>query len=110
MRTFPSIVLCVTIVQAKKIVEATRIVTSLVYFSMMGITLFLVFYPGDIPLRVLLVVIAIVFQFMALVWYTLSFIPFAREILSGCFAGICADSCMVMIRLFNVDFYLMICP
>ena len=82
--------------------EPTRIVTSIVYFSMMGITLFLVFYPGEIPLRVLFVVLAIVFQFMALVWYTLSFIPFAREMLSGCMSSICFDSCKV-IRFSFVD-------
>lgn len=60
----------------------TRFIATVVYLSMMVITLFLVFYEGEIPLRLMLIVFAIALQFTALVWYTLSFIPFAREIVS----------------------------
>lgn len=63
-------------------VASTRIIATCVYIGMMTITLFLVFYPGDIPLRLMFIVFAIAIQFAALIWYTLSFIPFAREIIS----------------------------
>ena len=63
----------------------TRIVATAVYLVMMCLTLFLVFYRGNIPIRLLLIVLSIILQFVALIWYTLSFIPFAREI----FAQLC---------------------
>jgi hypothetical protein len=70
-------------------VAPTRFIATSMYFFMMGVTLFLVFYPGEIPVRLLFVLISIVLQFLALVWYTISFIPYAREIISS----ICQDSC-----------------
>ena len=68
--------------KAKKMMASTRIIATSVYVAMMTITLLLVFYPDEIPLRLLFIVIAIVLQFAALVWYTLTFIPFAREIVT----------------------------
>lgn len=68
--------------QAKKMAAPTRIIATSVYASMMALTLFLVFYQGELPIRLLFVVMAIALQFIALVWYTLSFIPFARELIS----------------------------
>jgi len=52
--------------QAKKMFAMTRIVTTSVYFFCMAICLFLAFYPGTIPVRVLWLVIAVLCQFMAL--------------------------------------------
>ena len=77
--------------QAKKMFEPTRLIATSIYFFMMSITLFLVFYPGNIPLRLLYVIIAIFLQFVALVWYTLSFIPFAREIVTQCCKNTCCQ-------------------
>ena len=97
--------------QLKKMVSTDRILTTAVYFLMMGITLFLAFYPNDIPGRVILLIIVIIFQFLALcklsiiyifrlpysdslililvVWYTISFIPFARDAICNS----CCSSC-----------------
>ena len=33
---------------------------------------------------VILVVVMIIIQFLALVWYTLSYIPYARDLVWGC--------------------------
>ena len=75
--------------QAKKMFATTRIVTTSLYFFFMGLTLFLAFYSGSIPGRIFLLVLAILCQFMALIWYTLSFIPFARDLVKNC----CLDTC-----------------
>lgn len=97
--------------QAKKMLSSERLAATSVYFSMMGLTLFLAFFPGNIPLRVLWLVIAIILQFLALgelilsifavfiwsiflcsfppVWYTISYIPFAREMMKTCLCDTC---------------------
>eukprot|EP01031_Cornospumella_fuschlensis_P037256 gene37256-45227_t len=60
----------------------------------MGTTLFLAFYPSYIPGRLVLLVLSIVLQFLALTWYTLSFIPFARDLVASCLSRSCGcDSC-----------------
>ena len=66
-----------------------RLLATGVYLFFMAFTLFLAFYPGEIFLRVLWLVLSIFCQFLALVWYTLSYIPFAREVMQG----ICRESC-----------------
>lgn len=80
--------------QAKKMFATTRIVSTCLYLFFMGLTLFLAFFPGNIPGRIFLLVFAILFQFMALVWYTLSFIPFARDLVKNC----CLDTCCARFR------------
>jgi len=75
--------------QAKKMFATTRIVTTSLYFFFMALTLFLAFYTGSIPGRIFFLVVAIFFQFLALVWYTLSFIPFGRDFVKNC----CLDTC-----------------
>jgi hypothetical protein len=52
--------------QLKKMFEFTRIVATSVFLLMITITLFLAFYDGHIPLRVLWIVLAIIIQFFAL--------------------------------------------
>jgi hypothetical protein len=61
----------------------------------MGLTLFLAFYPGDIPVRIMWLVFSIFCQFLALVWYTMSYIPFARQIaINICQQTCCKDICV----------------
>mmetsp|Transcript_16068 Transcript_16068/g.24218 ORF Transcript_16068/g.24218 Transcript_16068/m.24218 type:complete len:190 (-) Transcript_16068:193-762(-) len=81
--------------QIKKMFAFTRIVTTVVYLTMLGLTLFLALYPGDIPLRVLFLVFSIFLQFLALIWYTISFIPFARDMVKNCCITACCqcDAC-----------------
>lgn len=71
-----------------------RLVATGIYLFFMGLTLFLAFYKGDIPVRLLWLVLSIFCQFLALIWYTLSYIPFAREIAYNmchqtCCKGLC---------------------
>eukprot|EP01041_Mallomonas_annulata_P001652 gene1652-3198_t len=75
--------------QAKKMMASNRIFATGIYFSMMGITLFLAFYPDPIPLRVILLMLAVILQFLALMWYTISYIPFAREAVIASFGSCC---------------------
>lgn len=70
--------------QAKKMFAPTRAIATLIYLGFMGLTLFLAFYGGHISYRTLLLVLCIISQFLALCWYTLSFIPFARDIVLTC--------------------------
>jgi len=65
----------------------------MVYLFFMGTTLFLAFYSGEIPGRLILLVFSIFFQFMALIWYTLSYIPYARQALSWCCRQYLCGSC-----------------
>jgi len=59
----------------------------------MATTLLLAFYPEYIPLRVMWLLISIFFQFLALVWYNLSYIPFAREIMKNMCQTMCCKDC-----------------
>lgn len=97
-----------TCTQKPLILEATgnlhflryRLVATGLYLFFMGLTLFLAFYQGDIPLRIMWLVFSIFCQFLALVWYTLSYIPFAREImLSICQQTCCKNICPTQVRL-----------
>lgn len=58
----------------------------------MVLTLFLAFYPNTIPFRLVWLVFSIFFQFLALVWYTLSYIPFARQIAFQCLKKSCCGN------------------
>jgi hypothetical protein len=72
-----------------------RLVATGIYLFFMGLTLFLAFYPGDIPVRIMWLVFSIFCQFLALVWYTMSYIPFARQIaINICQQTCCKDVCV----------------
>ncbi len=75
--------------QAKRMFASTRFAATCIYFGFMATTLSLAFYPHDIPLRALLIVLSILCQFFALFWYTLSYIPYARDLTLSCLKGIC---------------------
>ncbi len=55
----------------------------------MALTLFLAYFPGAIPGRIPLIILSILCQFIALVWYTLSYIPYGRSIALSCFKSMC---------------------
>ena len=67
--------------QIKSMCKPVRLVSTIIYFVMMALTLFAAFY-----IQSGIVVLLFVFlQFCALVWYTLSFIPYAQNCLCSCF-------------------------
>ena len=77
--------------QAKSMFATTRMITTIVYFMLMGVTMFLAFYPSPIPGRAYILILVILLQFCALCWYTLSFIPFARDIAKNCIMSFCCN-------------------
>lgn len=79
--------------QVKQMFAMTRLIASLVYLLLLALTLFLAFYSGDIPGRVALLVLAVFFQFLALIWYTLSYVPFARQAVGWCLGSYCGSCC-----------------
>jgi hypothetical protein len=66
-----------------------------IYLFFMGLTLFLAFFPKDIPARLLWLVLSIFCQFLALMWYSLSYIPFARDIMKAFCKNCCKNCCPV---------------
>lgn len=77
--------------QAKKMFAPTRIIATLIYLAAIAATLFCAYYPGDLPGRAGLIILLIIVQFFALLWYMLSFIPYAREFLTETCRRMCCD-------------------
>jgi lysylphosphatidylglycerol synthetase-like protein (DUF2156 family) len=67
--------------QLKKMFEPTRIIASIVYILMIVLT----FIAGLVMQNVLLAVICTVGQYISMAWYSLSYIPYARDMLLRCF-------------------------
>ena len=78
--------------QVKQMLAPTRFIATCVYFGLMFVTLFLAYFPEHIPGRLLLIVCAVFMQFLSLCWYTLSYIPFARDLVSNCLKNSCLGS------------------
>ncbi len=65
-----------------------RRVATLVYLLTLCLTLGIAFgYEGGG--KTVLVLLSVVVQFLALVWYTLSYIPFARDMVLSCMKSTC---------------------
>ncbi|KAJ8603316.1 hypothetical protein CTAYLR_009037 [Chrysophaeum taylorii] len=79
--------------QCKKMCDKTRYIATLIYFLAIIATLFFAFYEGlPAGARIGLVIAAVFFQWCALLWYTLSYIPYAREYICGCCQECCKDA------------------
>ena len=70
--------------QTKQMFAPTRFFATVMYFGFMFSTLFMAYCPFYIPFRGLLIFISVVLQFFALFWYTISYIPFARDLVLNC--------------------------
>jgi len=68
--------------QAKSMFASTRYITTLVYFSLVGLTLFVAFSPHPIAIAIVILLIA---QYLALAWYGLSYVPWGRDLVKSCF-------------------------
>lgn len=73
--------------QYKAVTHKKRACASGMYFGSMLATLIVAFTVHD-PLRKLLLVLLLIVQYVSYIWYTLSFIPFARTAVKSCFRGI----------------------
>ena len=89
--------------QAKQMFAETRFITTCVYFTFMGFTLYLAFWGESVPGRGFLLVICILMQFLALCWYTLSYIPWAREMVGSCLKHRCLRATGLDALLLNED-------
>ncbi len=65
--------------QAKKMWHATRRVATIVYLGSLVLTLVVAFCPLPATLQKLLLLVLMICQYLAIFWYCLSYIPFARE-------------------------------
>ena len=69
--------------QLKNMTQPTRLIASIVFLGSMALTLYAVFGIGSGILAFFCVVI----QFLALGWYVLSYIPFARSCVKNTITG-----------------------
>eukprot|EP00039_Didymoeca_costata_P009363 m.123827 g.123827 ORF g.123827 m.123827 type:complete len:183 (-) comp14458_c0_seq3:2648-3196(-) len=66
--------------QIKNMFKETRIVATLIMLAAVGMTLFSALYWKEALLCLLFVIV----QFLAVTWYGLSYIPYARRLVGGC--------------------------
>ena len=69
--------------QIKKMFEETRLVATIVYFIAMILTIVMAVVVKSGPLTI----VACVIQYLAMIWYGLSFIPYARTAVKSVFKG-----------------------
>jgi hypothetical protein len=69
--------------QLKSMFQASRVISTLLFFIALGLTLFSAVYLGAILLTILMVIV----QFLAFAWYIMSYIPFAQRMVCGCVKG-----------------------
>lgn len=69
--------------QVKKMFEETRWIATTVYLLMLIMTLVAAFAIKSPPL----VIICCILQYLALIWYGLSYIPYARTVVKNCVKG-----------------------
>uniref|UniRef100_A0A7E4V3V0 Vesicle transport protein n=1 Tax=Panagrellus redivivus TaxID=6233 RepID=A0A7E4V3V0_PANRE len=72
--------------QLKKMFDPTRLIATIVYISMIVCTLIAGLVYQNAPLTVVFTLA----QYAAMAWYSLSYIPYAREMLLRCF-GSCIE-------------------
>ncbi|CAL8108371.1 unnamed protein product [Orchesella dallaii] len=70
--------------QLKKMFEGTRVIATAVMLASLVLTLFFALKVGNGGLVLLFVII----QFLAMTWYSLSYIPYARDAVKKCFSGL----------------------
>eukprot|EP01119_Soliformovum_irregulare_P012079 TRINITY_DN3113_c0_g1_i9.p1 TRINITY_DN3113_c0_g1~~TRINITY_DN3113_c0_g1_i9.p1 ORF type:complete len:104 (-),score=5.22 TRINITY_DN3113_c0_g1_i9:218-529(-) len=73
--------------QIKMMCNPTRLIATIIFLLAIAFTLVaaLVLHAG------LLVLVAVVIQFCALIWYGLSYIPFGRTLMKNACAGCCSS-------------------
>jgi len=75
------------VAQCKSMFKSSRWIATFVYFLSMGLTLFVAFKVQKVGW----VILCMLFQFAAMIWYALSFIPYGRQMCTnmckGCLGG-----------------------
>lgn len=75
--------------QCKKMFAATRAIATFLYLASIATTLFVAYYKPAVPGQAAIIVLLVIVQMLALFWYFLSFIPYARD----CVASSCQRAC-----------------
>jgi len=70
--------------QIKNMFNPTRLIATLVYLGALALTLYAAFGLKS----AILVLLAVIIQFCALVWYSLSYIPYARTLCTKCLGSL----------------------
>ncbi|CAN0164657.1 unnamed protein product [Phaeothamnion confervicola] len=76
--------------QLKRMFAPSRFVATSVYLGAMALTFFVAF-ASFMPGREAILILLIIVQFAALCWYTMTYIPFARQYMTKCCGQLCAD-------------------
>lgn len=84
-----SMFLCGPKRQFKNMFHKKRRVTTLVYLITLLASVIFCFIPMDHTLLFLILVVLVIVQCMALTWYCLTYIPFARKWVKNCFKDLC---------------------
>jgi hypothetical protein len=69
------------VTQFKKMFDSVRIASTLIFLVAMGCTLGFALGLRNIPLTI----ISCIIQYCALLWYSISYIPFAQDAVKSCF-------------------------
>jgi len=70
--------------QLKKMFDPTRLIATIVFIGSVIMTL-----VSALVIKIgVLVLLFVIIQFLALAWYTISYIPFARDALKSCCRGL----------------------
>ena len=77
--------------QMKSMFAKTRVLATVMYLCSIAGTLVVAFALKGYRGQGLLIVVCCVLQYMAVIWYMLSYIPFAREYAGKCCASCCSD-------------------
>jgi len=80
-----SLFLCGPKRQFKRMFDDKRKITTTVYLSTLLLALIVCFIPFNSDAKLAILVILLLSQFVASLWYTLSYIPFARRAVLNCF-------------------------
>lgn len=71
--------------QLQNMFKPVRAVATLIYLLSIGLTLFVAFKVGS----ALAVFACMIFQFLAMVWYIASYVPYGRQMLKNCVGSMC---------------------
>lgn len=82
---FSSMFLCGPKGQLKRMFDDTRKMTTTIYLSTLGLSIIVCFIPFDATAKLIILVILLFTQFFSSIWYTLSYIPYARRTVLKCF-------------------------
>lgn len=75
--------------QLKMMFHKNRWIATTIYLVVIALTLFVGLYRGKIPARVIYIILLVIIQFLAAIWYSLSYIPYARKVVNRLTGGIC---------------------